>query len=434
MVVKMSDGSRQKILVTGGSGYIGSHAVVALIVAGFDPVIVDNLSNSKVAVLERIAAITGQRPLFYCLDLRDKTGCNAIFQENAISAVIHFAGLKAVGESVTEPLRYYENNIEGTLTLCSVMADHGVKRLIFSSSATVYGEPATVPIREDFPLAPASPYGRAQLMIEQILQDLKVADPFWQVVLLRYFNPVAAHESGLIGEDPSGIPNNLLPYISQVAVGRHERLNVFGSDYPTPDGTGVRDYIHVMDLAEGHVAALRYMEDKKLSFPQEESTSSVSFQQRQESRSSLSLPHRQESLSSSSFPRRRESMEELKILDSRLHGNDAKDGVAVDSCLLYGCPTENLGHDKNEGGGLDSCFHGNDIGGTPLIVNLGTGQGYSVLEILHAFEKISGRKVPYQLVNRRPRDIATCFADSTRAKDLLNWSARSECQPKIDHL
>jgi UDP-glucose 4-epimerase len=399
--LKMSDDSRQKILVTGGSGYIGSHAVVALIAAGYDPVIVDNLSNSKVAVLERIAAITGQRPLFYCLDLRDRPGCNAIFQENAFSAVIHFAGLKAVGESVAQPLRYYENNIEGTLSLCSLMADHGVKRLIFSSSATVYGEPATVPIREDFPLAPASPYGRTKLMIEQILQDFYVADPAWQVALLRYFNPVAAHESGLIGEDPSGTPNNLLPCISQVAVGRRERLNIFGSDYPTHDGTGVRDYIHVMDLAEGHVAALRYMEETMLSFPQKESTSS------------LSLPYRQE------------SREELKRLDSRLRGNDIKDGVAVDSCLLYGCPTENLGHDNNDGDALDSRLHGNDIGrSAPLIVNLGTGQGYSVLEILHAFEKVSGRKVPYQLVNRRPGDIATCYADPTRAKELLNWSAR----------
>jgi len=211
---KMSEGSKQKILVTGGTGYIGSHTTVALISVGYDPVIVDNLSNSKVAVLDRIEAITGKRPVFYQADLRDRSALDAVFQENAISAVIHFAGLKAVGESVAEPLRYYENNIEGTLSLCSVMAARGVKCLIFSSSATVYGEPSTVPIREDFPLAPASPYGRTKLMIEQILQDLHVADPAWQIVLLRYFNPVAAHESGLIGEDPSGIPNNLMPYVS----------------------------------------------------------------------------------------------------------------------------------------------------------------------------------------------------------------------------
>lgn len=244
------------ILVTGGTGYIGSHAVVALVAAGYAPVLVDNLSNSKASVLDRLAAITGQRLPFHKIDLRDRPALDTVFQAHPIAAVMHFAGLKAVGESVAEPLRYYENNIEGTLSLCSVMAARNVKNIIFSSSATVYGDPPSVPIREDFPLAPANPYGRTKLMIEQILQDLHVADPAWRIGLLRYFNPVGAHESGLIGEDPRGIPNNLMPYISQVAVTRRERLQIFGNDYPTIDGTGVRDYIHVMDLAEGHVAAL----------------------------------------------------------------------------------------------------------------------------------------------------------------------------------
>ncbi len=318
------------ILVTGGTGYIGSHAVVALSAAGYYPIIIDNLSNSKAAVLERIMAITGNRQPFYKTDLRDRTALDMVFQKHRVSAVIHFAGLKAVGESVVKPLCYYENNIEGTLALCSVMAAHGVKRLIFSSSATVYGDPLTVPIREDFPLAPTNPYGRSKLMIEMILQDLYGAEPAWQIALLRYFNPVGAHESGLIGEDPQGSPNNLMPYISQVAVGRRERLNVFGDDYPTPDGTGVRDYIHVMDLAEGHVAALQYMETV----------------------SSVSPAH------------------------------------------------------------------------APLIINLGTGQGYSVLELLHTFEKVSCKTVPYSITDRRPGDIPTCYADRSLASSLLGWKAQ----------
>jgi len=331
------------ILITGGSGYIGSHTVVALISAGYNPVIVDNLSNSKIAVLDRIEAITGKRPPFYQLDLRDRTTLDAVFQQHPISAVIHFAGLKAVGESVADPLRYYENNIESTLSLCFVMAARGVKRLVFSSSATVYGDPHTVPIREDFLLTPANPYGRTKLMIEQILQDLYVSDPAWQIALLRYFNPVGAHPSGLIGEDPGVYPNNLMPYISQVAVGRREYLSVFGSDYPTPDGTGVRDYIHVMDLAEGHIAALRYMEETD--------------------------PSSQHSMS---FPRRRESK---------------------------------------------------SITTVPLIVNLGTGRGYSVLEMLHAFEKASGKTIPYQITDRRPGDIAACYADPSLAEKMLAWKA-----------
>ena len=343
------------ILITGGTGYIGSHTVVALISAGYDPVIVDNLSNSKITVLDRIAAITGTRPPFYQIDLRDRAALNTVFQKHSISAAIHFAGLKAVGESVAEPLRYYENNIESTLSLCFVMAARGVKRLVFSSSATVYGDPHTVPIREDFPLAPANPYGRTKLMIEQILQDLYAADSAWQIALLRYFNPVGAHPSGLIGEDPGGYPNNLMPYISQVAVGRRERLSVFGSDYSTPDGTGVRDYIHIMDLAEGHVAALRYMEKEESTFPH-----------------------------NSSFPRRRESMPES-------------------SCRRRPASSEEA---------------------ATLIVNLGTGRGYSVLEMLHVFEKASGKTIPYQITNRRPGDIAACYADPTLAKELLDWTAR----------
>lgn len=322
--------SGSEILVTGGTGYIGSHAVVALVAAGYSPVVVDNLSNSKEAVLDRVETITGKRVPFYCIDLRDRSALDGVFKDHDIKAVIHFAGLKAVGESVAAPLRYYENNIEGTLALCAAMGAHGVTRLIFSSSATVYGDPATVPIREDFPTAPTNPYGRTKRMIEEILQDLHVAETDWRIALLRYFNPVAAHESGLIGEDPNGIPNNLMPYISQVAVGRRAGLNVFGNDYPTPDGTGVRDYIHVMDLAEGHVAALQYMER---------------------------------------LPR---------------------------------------------GGGSTM----------PLIVNLGTGRGYSVLEMVHAFEKASGKSVPYHITGRRPGDIATCYADPGRARELFGWTAR----------
>ena len=342
------------VLITGGTGYIGSHTVVALISAGYAPVIVDNLSNSKIAVLDRIEAITGKRPPFYQIDLRDRAALDAVFQKHSINAAIHFAGLKAVGESVAEPLRYYENNIESTLSLCFVIAARGVKRLVFSSSATVYGDPHTVPIREDFPLVPANPYGRTKLMIEQILQDLYASDPDWQVALLRYFNPVGAHPSGLIGEDPSGYPNNLMPYISQVAVGRREQLSVFGNDYPTPDGTGVRDYIHVMDLAEGHVAALRYMEKAESSSPHN--------------------CHYEPPL--------------------RRRGNLVKTNP-----------------------------HEMASPAPPLIANLGTGQGYSVLEMLHAFEKAAGKAIPYQITDRRPGDIAACYADPSLAEKILAWKA-----------
>ncbi len=319
------------ILVTGGTGFIGSHTVVALMAAGFTPLIVDNLSNSDVTTLDRIATISGRRPTFYAEDLCNETALADIFRSHSISAVIHFAGLKAVGESVEHPLRYYDININSTLTLCRVMAAHEVKTLIFSSSATVYGDPATVPIHEGFPLAPTNPYGRSKLMIEQILGDICHADPEWKVALLRYFNPVGAHESGLIGENPKGIPNNLLPYVSRVAAGSLECLSVFGDDYPTLDGTGVRDYIHVMDLAEGHVAALKYFSDER----------------------------------------------------------------SVD------------------------CRDGNRL--SPLIVNLGSGRGYSVLEIVRAFEQAAGRQVNYRIAPRRPGDIAASYADPSLARRLFNW-------------
>jgi len=322
---------KHNILVTGGAGFIGSHAVVALIKAGYTPIIVDNLSNSDASVPDRIEAITGRRPAFYREDVRHEAALNAIFQAHPIDAVVHFAGLKAVGESVAEPLRYYDNNLNSTLMLCRVMAAHQVKTLIFSSSATVYGDPSSVPIREDFPLGPTNPYGRTKLMIEQILCDLKVADPGWKIALLRYFNPVGAHESGMIGETPQGIPNNLMPYVSRVAAGTLEYLNIFGNDYPTPDGTGVRDYIHVMDLAEGHVAALKYLAN------QHEGTS------------------------------------------------DSTSGTS------------------------------------PLIINLGTGHGYSVLEMVRAFQKVANRPIPYRITARRPGDIGICYADPSLARRLLNW-------------
>lgn len=311
------------ILITGGAGYIGSHTVVELLQAGRDLVIFDNLSNSSVRVLDRIAAITGMRPRFVEGDIRDAGALTATFREYPVSAVIHFAGLKAVGESVAEPLRYYDNNVVGSLRLCEAMAAAGVRSLVFSSSATVYGDPHTVPIREDFPLQATNPYGRTKLHIEEMLRDFARGDPDWRIALLRYFNPVGAHPSGLIGEDPRGTPNNLMPFVSQVAIGRRAELGVFGDDYPTPDGTGVRDYIHVVDLARGHLAALDAL--------------------------------------------------------------DRSAGV--------------------------------------LTVNLGTGRGYSVLEVVAAFEQASGRRVAYSVKPRRPGDVAACFADPARAGQLLGWTA-----------
>lgn len=314
------------ILVTGGAGYIGSHACLELLEAGYRVTVVDNLSNASRESLNRVEELTGKEIAFFQVDLLDKERLAGVFLSvpEKIDAVIHFAGKKAVGESVEKPMLYYSNNLTGTLNLCEAMAAAEVKNIIFSSSATVYGDPATVPIREDFPLSCTNPYGRTKLMVEEILRDIHHADNGWNVCLLRYFNPVGAHESGRIGEDPEGIPNNLVPYIAQVAVGKLARLAVFGSDYPTADGTGVRDYIHVVDLAQGHVKAI----DKLLQRP----------------------------------------------------------GVVV--------------------------------------YNLGTGRGYSVLEMVRAFAEASGREIPYRIVGRRPGDIAACFADPTKALAELGWQAR----------
>ena len=312
-----------KILVTGGLGYIGSHTCVELIKAGHQPVALDNLSNAKLSVKDRVEQIAGQGLPFIEADIRDRAAIEAAFASDKFDAVVHFAGLKAVGESVSQPLRYYDNNVTGSIVLFESMAKAGVKSLVFSSSATVYGDPATVPIREDFPLSATNPYGRSKLHIEEMLRDLYKSDPSWRIALLRYFNPVGAHESGLIGESPNGIPNNLMPYITQVAVGQRAHLSVFGGDYPTPDGTGVRDYIHVVDLADGHVKTL--------------------------------------------------------------------DKLATGSGLLT--------------------------------YNLGTGRGNSVLEMVRAFEQASGRKVAYQIVDRRPGDIAACYADPAVAEGELGWKA-----------
>lgn len=311
------------ILVTGGAGYIGSHTCIELLQAGYDIIVADNYSNSQPEALKRVRELSGRNFTFYEVDLLDEAAAGRIFAENAIEAVIHFAGLKAVGESVREPLHYYHNNITGTLVLCAAMQQYGVKRLVFSSSATVYGMPERVPISEDFPLATTNPYGSTKLMIEQMLRDLLIADPSWSVALLRYFNPIGAHSSGRIGENPNGIPNNLMPYISQVAVGKLAELGVFGSDYPTVDGTGVRDYIHVVDLAQGHLKALG------------------------------------------------------KVLATT---------------------------------GIDA-------------FNLGTGRGYSVLEMVKAFEQASGQHVPYRISERRPGDIAVCYADCSKAERELGWKA-----------
>lgn len=313
------------ILVTGGAGYIGSHTVVELQNAGYEVVVLDNLSNSDKKSLERVEAITGKPVTFYETDILDREGLNEIFEKERIESCIHFAGLKAVGESVSKPWEYYENNIAGTLTLVDVMRKHGVKNIIFSSSATVYGDPAVIPITEACPKGQCTnPYGWTKSMLEQILSDMQKADPEWNVILLRYFNPIGAHKSGTIGENPNGIPNNLMPYVTQVAVGKLKELGVFGDDYDTPDGTGVRDYIHVVDLAIGHVKALKKIEEKA---------------------------------------------------------------------------------------GL-------------CIYNLGTGKGYSVLDIVKNFEAATGVKVPYVIKERRPGDIATCYSDATKAKEELGWEAQ----------
>ena len=319
-----------KVLVTGGAGYIGSHTCIELINAGYDIVIVDNLSNSSEEAIKRVEKIVGCQIPFYENDIRDKEALRRIFEAEKIDAVIHFAGLKAVGESVEMPMEYYNNNIYGTLCLCEVMKEYGVKNMVFSSSATVYGSPKTVPIKEDFSLSATNPYGRTKLFLEQILSDIYVSDNSWNIVLLRYFNPIGAHESGLIGENPKGVPNNLMPYITQVCVGKRKELRVFGDDYDTPDGTGVRDYIHVVDLAIGHVKA----------------------------------------------------MDKIKV-----RGADG---------------------DK----------------GSVYVYNLGTGKGVSVLEMVKAFEKASGTKIPYVVTERRSGDIACCYADVTKAKEELDFVAR----------
>ena len=313
------------ILVTGGAGFIGSHTCVELLNAGYEVVVVDNLYNASEKALERVEQITGKKVTFYEADILDRDALNAIFDKEQVESVIHFAGYKAVGESVRKPIEYYYNNITGTLILCDVMRKHNVKNIVFSSSATVYGDPAFIPITEECPKGKiTNPYGQTKGMLEQVLTDIFVSDPEWRVVLLRYFNPIGAHKSGLIGEDPKGIPNNLVPYVAQVAIGKLKCLGVFGNDYDTHDGTGVRDYIHVVDLAKGHVAAIQKVE-------------------------------------------------------------------------------------KTEPG--------------VLIYNLGTGKGYSVLEVVHAFEKACGKEIPYEIKPRRAGDIATCYADPTKAKKELGWVA-----------
>ena len=314
------------ILVTGGAGYIGSHTVVELQQAGYEVVVVDNLANSSEKSLERVEKITGKRAKFYKADILDREALETIFENEQIDSCIHFAGLKSVGESVAKPWEYYNNNVNGTLVLVDVMKKYGVKNIIFSSSATVYGNPAFVPITEDCPKGQCTnPYGWTKSMLEQILTDIHTADPEWNIVLLRYFNPIGAHKSGLIGENPNGIPNNLMPYVTQVAVGKRPELGVFGNDYDTHDGTGVRDYIHVVDLAKGHVKALKKVEEKA-------------------------------------------------------------------GLKLY---------------------------------NLGTGKGYSVLDIVKNFEAATGVKVPYVIKDRRPGDIATCYSDATKAKEELGWVAEN---------
>ena len=318
-----------KILVTGGAGYIGSHTCVELLNAGYDVVVMDNLYNASEKAIERVEQITGKKVTFYKTDMLDREGVKKIFDNEKIDAVIHFAGLKAVGESVHKPIEYYHNNMTGTLILCDEMRNHGVKNIIFSSSATVYGNPAQIPITEECPKGtPTNPYGWTKSMLEQVLTDIHTADPEWNVILLRYFNPIGAHKSGLIGEDPKGIPNNLLPYVAQVAIGKLECIGVFGDDYDTPDGTGVRDYIHVVDLAKGHVKAIEYSAEHK---------------------------------------------------------------------------------------------------GTEIF-NLGTGVGYSVLDIVKAFEKANSIEIPYVIKPRRAGDIAECFADATKAKKILGWIAEKSLE------
>lgn len=316
------------ILVTGGAGYIGSHATLELLNNGYDIVVLDNLSNSHIDSIKRVKELAGKEFPFYNFDLLDQDSLESLFNKYEFDAVMHFAGLKAVGESVEIPLKYYHNNITGTINLCEAMTKHNVKKLVFSSSATVYGNPDRVPIDESFPLSATNPYGRTKLMIEEILRDLHISDSSWRIALLRYFNPIGAHESGRIGENPNGIPNNLMPYVTQVAIGKRENLSVFGNDYETKDGTGVRDYIHVLDLVKGHLKALEYLE-------------------------------------------------------------------------------------KHEG--IET-------------FNLGTGTGYSVIELVDAFSTVISKKIPYQIVDRRPGDIGVCYANPQKAEKLLGWRAEKNLQ------
>ena len=311
------------ILITGGAGYIGSHAAVEFIKAGYDIVVLDNLLNSHIQSIERVKQLVKKDFPFYKIDLLDADALEQLFSKYEIDAVVHFAGLKAVGESISIPLKYYDNNVAGTIRLCKIMAKHQVKKLVFSSSATVYGRPNRVPINETFPLSAINPYGRSKLIIEDILRDIHTSDPSWSIALLRYFNPIGAHETGMIGENPRGIPNNLMPYITQVAIGKRDKLFIFGDDYETQDGTGVRDYIHVVDLVKGHLKALEYL--------------------------------------------------------------DGKTGIEA--------------------------------------FNLGTGHGYSVLELMDTFKRASGIRVAYQVVDRRPGDVAACYADATKAAKMLGWKA-----------
>ncbi|WHY12572.1 UDP-glucose 4-epimerase GalE [Peribacillus frigoritolerans] len=314
------------ILVTGGAGYIGSHAAVELLKTGYNIVILDNLSNSNFESINRVRELTGKDFPFYKCDLLDRDELNTIFENHNFEAVMHFAGLKAVGESVEIPLNYYHNNITGTINLCDLMAKHDVKKLVFSSSATVYGHPDSVPIDESFPLSATNPYGRTKLMIEDILRDLYISDSTWRIALLRYFNPIGAHESGRIGENPNGIPNNLMPYITQVAIGKREKLSVFGNDYETHDGTGVRDFIHVIDLVKGHLKALEFLDENK---------------------------------------------------------------------------------------GIET-------------FNLGTGTGYSVMDLINTFSAVNSKEIPYQFVDRRPGDIAICYANPAKAEKVLGWRAEKD--------
>ena len=315
-----------QVLVTGGTGYVGSHACVALLQAGYDVIVVDNLSNSSIEVLQNIEAIVDKRVTFYQLDLREKTALQTVFQTHAITAVMHFAGLKSVDESVRLPLKYYDANVASAICLCEVMQEAGVFQLVFSSSATVYGHAETLPISEQHPLSPINPYGNSKCMIETLFQDCSLADPKWRIAILRYFNPVGADPSGLIGEQPQGVPNNIMPYMLNVAIGKLPQLKIFGNDYPTPDGTGIRDYIHVVDLVRGHLHALNYLQSNP------------------------------------------------------------------------GC----------------------------LICNLGTGRGYSVLELIHTFEQATKVKIPYQIVGRRPGDVSSCYADPRFAFEVLRWKSQRD--------